>query len=115
MPIYVYHCEDCDNVKEELHGWEEEGYPTPCPECGSKNLRRIPGLPQRPKVHGSDTKPQDRWGYNKTTTDYWFDGEGKRVAIQYDENKRKSQVKEAAKKEAGKGKTISMSGIKKKK
>jgi len=101
----MYKCETCNEVFSDMHKWGE--LPKPCPECGeAEELQKIPTKPQTPKVQSD--KAQQRWGYNKTTTDYWFDGAGRRDAMQYDENKRKSQVQEAHKKAQRKGATISI-------
>ncbi len=39
MPIYEYHCENCDKTKEMSHGISEKRSPK-CPECG-KRMKRI--------------------------------------------------------------------------
>lgn len=67
-------------------------------------------MPQRPKVHSSDTKPQDRWGYNKTTTETLFaaDIAGGRQDRTYDENALKAEVKETQEKIARKGPSIAV-------
>ena len=110
MPVYVYQCEKCKEIYDDMHKWGED--PSPCPACGeSEELKKIPTKPRSPKIQSG--KPADRWGYNKTTTDYWFDGEGRRDAYQYDENKRKSQVKEMAEKHSRKGATVSINKPKK--
>jgi len=88
-----------------MHKWGEK--PKPCPECGEQEeLTKIPTKPQAPKVQSD--KFQERWGYNKTTTEYWFDGAGRRDAIEYDENKRKSQAKDFLKKVDRKGATVTI-------
>lgn len=112
MPIYQYDCEDCGQHKEEIHKWQEEGYPTPCPHCGSENLRRVPGVPQRPKINGS--KPEDKWGYNKTTYDTLIGGDGKHGTFQYDHKANAAAEKEAAQKRARKGATVGGTAIPKK-
>lgn len=105
MPVYVYRCKKCNEVFDDMHKWGE--LPNPCPECGEKEeLAKIPTKPQSPKIQSSD--PQKRWGYNKTTTDYWFDGAGRREAMQYDENKRKAQAKEFRQKHERKGATVAI-------
>ena len=105
MPIYPYRCEECEKEWDEICAFAEK--PDECPSCGeTANLKRLLGLPQRPKIQGKDST--QNWGYNKTTTDYLFDGEGRRMAHQYDENKQKSQIKEFARKEERKGATISV-------
>jgi len=105
MPVYVYRCKKCSEIYDDMHKWGEK--PAPCPDCGeAEELEKIPTKPQSPKIQSG--KAQERWGYNKTTTDYWFDGAGRRDAFQYDENKRKSQVKEANEKRNKKGATVSI-------
>jgi len=104
MPIYPYHCKECDELWDEVIRYDDK--PEKCPACGKDNMERLLGIPQRPKVQSSD--PQKRWGYNKTTTDYLFDGEGRKMAHQYDENKRKAQVKEFAEKQSRKGATVAV-------
>jgi putative FmdB family regulatory protein len=112
MPIYPYHCQECNELWDELLSFNEN--PKECPACGeTKNFKRMIGVPQRPKVQSG--KPQERWGYNKTTTDYLFDGSGRRMAHQYDENKQNAQRKEFADKIARKGATVMGSSIKKSK
>tara|TARA_R110000803_G_C11975509_1_gene320115 strand:+ start:1302 stop:1622 length:321 start_codon:yes stop_codon:yes gene_type:complete len=82
-----------------------------CPECGEATaelLVKMLTMPQKPKVHSSDTKPQDRWGYNKTTTESLFAADIGRRDTTYDENALKAEVKETAKKIAGKGATVAV-------
>ena len=87
MPIYPYKCEECEKEWDEICAFAEK--PDECPSCGeTANLKRLLGLPQRPKIQGTD--------------------EGRRMAHQYDENKQKSQIKEFAQKEERKGATISV-------
>lgn len=106
MPLYQYDCLDCNTHMEQLHKWEEEGFPKPCSNCGSTNLKKVIGLPQAPKINGS--KPDEKWGYNKTTIEYNYGGDGRSWAEQYDHKKRESQIKEAKKKAESKGATISV-------
>lgn len=44
MPIYVYHCPQCDRVDEEYQGIREEPL-TACPECGDGGYHRVPTVP----------------------------------------------------------------------
>lgn len=111
MPIYSWHCQSCNELYDELLSLGEHS--PACPECGEtseeKLLKQLT-MPQRPKVHSSDTKPQDKWGYNKTTTETLFaqDLPGGRMDKEYDENALKAQVKETAQKNARKGSTIAV-------
>ena len=42
MPIYPYHCQECNNLWDEVIRYEEK--PDECPECGAKkNLSRLLG------------------------------------------------------------------------
>ena len=73
MPIYSWHCQTCSELYDELLGMGKHS--PACPECGeatAEKLVKMLTMPQKPKVHSSDTKPQDRWGYNKTTTESLF-------------------------------------------
>ena len=106
MPIYTFVCDSCDHDFDEycsLNGFAEQ-----CPECGDKeHLRKTLSLPQAPKINGST--PQEKWGYNKTTYEYNYGGDGMRRVEQYDHKKRESQIKEAQKKAERKGATVAVS------
>ena len=109
MPIYSFHCQTCSEIYDELLGMSKHS--PACPECGEATaelLVKMLTMPQKPKVHSSDTKPQDRWGYNKTTTESLFAADIGRQDRTYDENALKAQVKETAKKQAGKGATVAV-------
>ena len=70
MPIYSFHCQTCSEFYDELCKLGEHS--EKCPECGESRKTKLVKqltMPQTPKVHSSDTKAQDRWGYNKTTTE----------------------------------------------
>jgi putative FmdB family regulatory protein len=107
MPIYPYHCLECNELWDEVIRYEEK--PDACPECGEKkNLKRLLGVPQKPKVQSGAA--QDRWGYNKTTTETLFAGNipGGRQDKTYDENANNAMAKEKADKKARKGATIAV-------
>ena len=107
MPIYPYHCLECNELWDEVIRYEEK--PDACPECGEKkNLKRLLGVPQKPKVQSGAA--QDRWGYNKTTTETLFAGNipGGRQDRTYDENANNAMAKEKAEKKARKGATIAV-------
>ena len=109
MPIYSFHCQTCSEIYDELLGMSKHS--PACPECGEATaelLVKMLTMPQKPKVHSSDTKPQDRWGYNKTTTESLFAADIGRQDRTYDENALKAEVKETAKKQAGKGATVAV-------
>lgn len=109
MPIYSFHCQTCSEIYDELLGMSKHS--PACPECGEATaelLVKMLTMPQKPKVHSSDTKPQDRWGYNKTTTETLFAADIGRRDTTYDENALKAEVKETAKKQAGKGATVAV-------
>ena len=109
MPIYSFHCQTCSEIYDELLGMSKHS--PACPECGEATaelLVKMLTMPQKPKVHSSDTKPQDRWGYNKTTTESLFAADIGRQDRTYDENALKAEVKETAKKIAGKGATVAV-------
>jgi len=109
MPIYSFHCQTCSEIYDELLGMSKHSHA--CPECGeatAEKLVKMLTMPQKPKVHSSDTKPQDRWGYNKTTTESLFAADIGRQDRTYDENALKAEVKETAKKIAGKGATVAV-------
>ena len=78
-------------------------------------MNRLIGVPQRPKIQ--EGAAQDRWGYNKTTSEYLFapDLPGGKQERTYDENAHKASVKEKAEKKARKGATIAVSKPKSKK
>ncbi|THB64636.1 MAG: zinc ribbon domain-containing protein [Desulfovibrio sp.] len=40
MPMYEYHCQDCDKTFEELLAANHDG-PVPCEHCKSENTARI--------------------------------------------------------------------------
>jgi len=109
MPIYSFHCQTCSEIYDELLGMSKHS--PACPECGEATaelLVKMLTMPQKPKVHSSDTKPQDRWGYNKTTTETLFAADIGRRDTTYDENALKAEVKETAKKMSGKGATVAV-------
>ena len=55
MPIYEYKCEDCGKAVEILQkGRNSE--PVECPECGSKNLKRLLSRPGAILMKGSSTE-----------------------------------------------------------
>ena len=85
-----------------------------CGEAKVDNLTKMLTMPQKPKVHSSETKPQDRWGYNKTTTETLFaqDLPGGRIDKEYDENSQKAAKKEAIEKQARKGSTVAITAPK---
>jgi putative FmdB family regulatory protein len=117
MPIYSWHCQTCNELYDELLGMGKHS--EACPECGESNQEKLLKqltMPQKPKVHSSDTKPQDRWGYNKTTTETLFaaDLPGGRQDKEYDENALKAQVRETAKKKMAKGATVAVTKAKSK-
>jgi putative FmdB family regulatory protein len=107
MPIYPYHCQTCNHLWDEFIRYEEK--PDGCPECGAKkNLNRLLGVPQKPKIQTGDS--HERWGYNKTTTETLFaaDLPGGRIDHQYDENAQKASIAEKAAKKARKGATVAV-------
>ena len=107
MPIYPYHCQQCNNLWDEVLRYEEK--PDECPECGEKkDLKRLLGVPQKPKVQSGAS--HERWGYNKTTTETLFapDVPGGRIDHQYDENAQTAKTKEKAQKKARKGATVAV-------
>ena len=108
MPIYPYHCQECNKLWDELCKYESK--PDQCPECGeTTKLKRLMGIPQAPKIIGKDST--QNWGYNKTTTETLFaaDIPGGRQDRQYDENASKASAKEKAEKKARKGATVAVS------
>jgi len=106
MPIYSYVCEECSNYYDELHKYDEHS--KGCPSCNAtENQKRQISVPQTPKINGSN--PSDKWGYNKTTTEYTYGGDGRSWSEQYDHKKRESQIKEAKKKAEKKGATVAVS------
>ena len=114
MPIYPYHCQECNNLWDEVIRYEEK--PDECPECGEKKkLNRLLGIPQKPKVQ--EGASNQRWGYNKTTTETLFaaDLPNGRIDHTYDENAQKAEAKEKAAKKARKGATIAVAKPKSKK
>lgn len=40
MPVYTYHCDNCDNEFEKYQSFSEESLTT-CPECGQDALRKV--------------------------------------------------------------------------
>jgi putative FmdB family regulatory protein len=105
MPIYSFHCTTCDEVYDEL--CKMGAGSSKCPDCGEADVDKLQkqlSLPQSPKIQSG--APTERWGYNKTTTDFFFGGDGLRIENQYDENKQKAQKKEAIAKQAAKGATV---------
>lgn len=40
MPIFEYHCPDCQKDFEELRSHSERDKPLPCPRCGSPRPQR---------------------------------------------------------------------------
>ncbi|MDI6602052.1 MAG: zinc ribbon domain-containing protein [Thermoanaerobacteraceae bacterium] len=41
MPLYEYHCKDCDNVFEMLVNFSESNKKVKCPECESENTEKL--------------------------------------------------------------------------
>ncbi len=43
MPVFEYVCNQCDNGFEEMipYGQQSEEYGLRCPECGSKDVRKV--------------------------------------------------------------------------
>jgi len=114
MPIYPYHCQECNELWDELCKYEDK--PDKCPECGeTTKLKRLMGIPQAPKIQSGGAT--ERWGYNKTTTETLFaaDLPGGKQERTYDENAHKASVKEKAEKKARKGTTIAVTRPKSKK
>ena len=105
MPIYPYLCNECGNYYEEIHKFEDHS--SGCKHCGAiENQKRQLGLPQTPKINGSD--PGEKWGYNKTTIETNYGGDGRTWVNQYDHKKRESQIKEAKAKADKKGATVAV-------
>lgn len=50
MPLYEYHCQDCQHSVEVLIRFSEQ-QPT-CPDCGGARLERLISLPAAPSVAG---------------------------------------------------------------
>jgi putative FmdB family regulatory protein len=44
MPIYEYLCRRCGNRFSLLRPMREADAPTPCPECGAAETKRLPSL-----------------------------------------------------------------------
>ncbi len=40
MPIYEYHCQQCDQDFEKMVRLSEAGQNPPCPSCGSRDTRK---------------------------------------------------------------------------
>jgi len=106
MPIYSFVCDSCNHQFDEL--CKINTVAEKCPNCEeTSQIRKTLSVPQTPKINGSG--PGDKWGYNKTTTEYMFGGDGLRIAEQYDHKKRDAQIKEAKKKAEKKGATVAVS------
>ncbi|MCA9938252.1 MAG: zinc ribbon domain-containing protein [Anaerolineales bacterium] len=41
MPIYDFHCRECDEVFEERRSFAEAGMPAFCPICGSQDTKKL--------------------------------------------------------------------------
>ena len=41
MPLYEYHCDDCDHQFEALQGIHARPGDLPCPQCGARNLNKL--------------------------------------------------------------------------
>lgn len=56
MPLYEYHCTDCDKAHELLvRGSESEG--PVCPECGSQRLNKLLSVCATPSSGAADPAP----------------------------------------------------------
>lgn len=44
MPLYEYHCSDCDTRFDALRGMAEADDPIACPQCGKTDARRMISL-----------------------------------------------------------------------
>lgn len=40
MPVYTYHCDNCENEFEKYQSFSEESLTT-CPQCGEDTLRKV--------------------------------------------------------------------------
>ena len=40
MPVYTYHCDQCDHEFEKYQSFSEESLST-CPDCGRETLRKV--------------------------------------------------------------------------
>lgn len=71
MPLYDFVCTKCDSGFETLSAFDETGeYPTViCPECGSKEKKRVPSM-----FAFNFTNPEgtDRWNSGSGGHDYRF-------------------------------------------
>lgn len=54
MPLFEYHCPDCDNRFEALIRFEDSA---DCPGCGSKKPNRLLSAPAAPIISGSELSP----------------------------------------------------------
>lgn len=45
MPIFDYHCNDCETTFEVLHKVREKAEDIVCPDCGSKNYKKLMSAP----------------------------------------------------------------------
>ncbi len=45
MPIFDYHCVDCESTFEVFHKVREKAKDVVCPKCGSKNYRKLMSAP----------------------------------------------------------------------
>ncbi len=45
MPIFDYHCVDCEGTFEVFHKVKEKSEDIVCPDCGSKNYRKLMSAP----------------------------------------------------------------------
>jgi putative FmdB family regulatory protein len=50
MPLYEYECQKCEHTFEKL---VSNGDAVKCPECASKQLRRLLSVPAKPRTQSS--------------------------------------------------------------
>ncbi len=57
MPIYDYRCEDCRKLYEVYHKVREETDDIVCPQCSSRNAKKMMSVPAAPSVSSGSSAP----------------------------------------------------------
>ncbi len=52
MPIYEYHCSECDHTHEAVRSMSRIDEPSPCPKCGEPGQRKLSPFASRDGKYG---------------------------------------------------------------
>ena len=101
MPLYDYHCNDCNEEFSIICKYNE--HPDECQLCNSTDIKRQLSRPVLRTEGGLESMSV------KHTTSEYFGPQGSIGKEEYFPEERKRKSQEKAKKEASKGSTVSLS------